>query len=336
MVNKASTDASSQFLASSRHNDVARKGENLEFPLPHGTHTNCMQSLNMASCPRMSKVTPCLTSPSEIERDKIGFVLPMQKQSSLIDAHCTLLRPRLHDTHTNRLDLYLTPSFPGSPSHLPQSSMHMNLSPAHDQSFSMKNLEQLWSRLLIKNSNDENVSYVTILVHPRATIAWNQMTYTPSLPLHLKPPSQTQPWRQTKGYVRVWCIMHPYQAPLVRQRNIQESFDSVMSPEHLPEAIFCFLNLSKVNFTLREEEPKLYIIMFSNPSLPFIMSVTYWARLGELEPMYRIKTTTARHQCITRSTMRTSRTMGVPNDYLNPNSSSMKLVVWNYQGTCVG
>ena len=103
MVNKASTDASSQFLASSRHIDVARKGENLEFPLPHGTHMDCMQSLNMANCPRMSKVTPCLTSPSEIERDKIGFVLPMQKQSSLTDAHGTLLRPRLHDTHTNRL-----------------------------------------------------------------------------------------------------------------------------------------------------------------------------------------------------------------------------------------
>nr|POE46374.1 hypothetical protein CFP56_55233 [Quercus suber] len=127
--------------------------------------------------------------------------------------------------------------------------------------------------------------------------------------------------------------MHPYQAPPIRQRNIQESFDSVMSPEHLPEAFFCFLDLSKVNIALREEEPKLYIIMFSNPSLPLIMSAMYWARLGELEPMYRIKTMTTRHQCITRSTVRTSRTLGVPNDYLNPNSSSMKLVAWNYQGT---
>ena len=126
--------------------------------------------------------------------------------------------------------------------------------------------------------------------------------------------------------------MHPYQALPVRQRNIQECSDSVMSMECLPEAIFRFLDLSEVNIALREEEPKLYIIMFSNPSLPLIVSATYWARLGELESMYRIKTMTTRHQCIIRSTVRTPRTLGVPNDYLNPNSSSMKLVPWNYQG----
>ncbi|KAL0002359.1 hypothetical protein SO802_016140 [Lithocarpus litseifolius] len=102
-VNKASTDASSRFLASSRHSDVVRKGENLELPLPYGTHTDCMQSSNLASCPRLSKVTPRLTSPSETERDKIGSVLLVQKQSSLTDAYGTLLQPRLHDTHTNRL-----------------------------------------------------------------------------------------------------------------------------------------------------------------------------------------------------------------------------------------
>ena len=76
-------------------------------------------------------------------------------------------------------------------------------------------------------------------------------------------------------------------------------------------------------------ELKLYIIMFSNTSLPYIMSVKHWARLGELEPMYRIKTTTARHQCSIWSTVRTLRTLGIPNDYLNPNSSSMKMIVWN-------
>ena len=79
-----------------------KKGENLELPLTHGTHTDCMQSSNMASCPRMTKVTPRLTSPSETERDKIGPVLPMLKHSSLTGAHGTLLRPRLHDTHINR------------------------------------------------------------------------------------------------------------------------------------------------------------------------------------------------------------------------------------------
>ena len=98
------------------------------------------------------------------------------------------------------------------------------------------------------------------------------------------------------------------------------------SLEPLPEAIFRFLDLSKINIALREEEPKLNIIMFSNPSLPFVMSVMHWERLGELDPMYCIKTTTARHQCLTRSTTRLPRTWGVPNDYLNPNTSLKKMI----------
>jgi len=59
---------------------------------------------------------------------------------------------------------------------------------------------------------------------------------------------------------------------------------------------------------MREDEPKLYIIMYSRPSLPFIVAVTHWARLGELEPMYRVKTTTTRHQCTARFVVRTPRT----------------------------
>ena len=73
------------------------------------------------------------------------------------------------------------------------------------------------------------------------------------------------------------------------------SSSSVDSSKQLPEAIFRFLDLSEINIALREEEPNLYIIMFSNLSLPFVVSVTHWERLGELEPMYRIKTTTTRH-----------------------------------------
>ena len=107
---------------------------------------------------------------------------------------------------------------------------------------------------------------------------------------------------------------------------MQEGSNNAMSPETLPKAIFRFLDLSEINLALREEEVKLYIIMFSNQSPPFIVSVTYWPRLGELEPMYRIKTMTATHQCITPTT-RTPRTFGrVTNDYLNPNTSSMKIV----------
>ena len=62
-------------------------------------------------------------------------------------------------------------------------------------------------------------------------------------------------------------------------------------------------------------------------------SVMYWPRVGELEPKYRIKMRTAIHQRITWSTTRTPRTLGrVLNDYLNPNTSSMKIVSWNCKG----
>ena len=81
--------------------------------------------------------------------------------------------------------------------------------------------------------------------------------------------------------------------------NMQEGSNTVMPPETLPEAIFHFLDLREINLALKEEEAKLYITMFSNQSLPFIMSITYWPRLGELEPMYRIKMMTTTHQCIT-------------------------------------
>nr|POE67366.1 hypothetical protein CFP56_60029 [Quercus suber] len=48
--------------------------------------------------------------------------------------------------------------------------------------------------------------------------------------------------------------------------------------------------------------------------------------------MYRIKTTTKHHQCPTRFVARTLRTSSVPNDYLNPHTSSMKMIAWNCQG----
>ena len=81
----------------------------------------------------------------------------------------------------------------------------------------------------------------------------------------------------------------------VWQWNAQENSTSVKSTERLPEAIFCFLDLSEINIALLKEVPKLHIIMYSNPSLPYIVSIMHWARLGELKPMYKIKTMTTRH-----------------------------------------
>ena len=46
---------------------------------------------------------------------------------------------------------------------------------------------------------------------------------------------------------------------------------------------------------MREDKPNLYIVMFSNRSVPFVVSKMHWARLGEVEALYRIKTTIARH-----------------------------------------
>ena len=83
---------------------------------------------------------------------------------------------------------------------------------------------------------------------------------------------------------------------------------------------------------MREDEPNLYIVMFSNRSLPFVVSDTHWARLSEMEALYRIKTTTARHQCLPPSTVRIPSTWGVPNESLTPFSSSMKMITWNCQG----
>ena len=123
--------------------------------------------------------------------------------------------------------------------------------------------------------------------------------------------------------------MHPYQAPTghsqappVRQRKKQAISSSVDFPNPLPAVIFRFLDLSKINLALREDKPNLYIIMFSNQSLPFVVSGTHRVKLDEVAPMYRIKTTTTKTPMIG----------GVPNDYLNPNTSSMKMIAWNCQG----
>ena len=83
-------------------------------------------------------------------------------------------------------------------------------------------------------------------------------------------------------HVQVCRSVHPYQAPVrhlraqaVRQRNTKVSSSSVDSPKQLLEDIFRFLDLREINIALREEEPNLYIIMFLNQSLPFVMFVMH-------------------------------------------------------------
>ena len=236
-------------------------------------------------------------------------------------------------------DLWHTPS-PQSNSTLPAThSMNSHSPTPQTQTQEMAKLEQIWSGLSLGRSEDETVSYVLIPVLPRMALAWNQMTQTPSLPMRLKPPPQPTPAQLPRTHVRVRHPVHPYQAPVghprappVRQRRTPTTSFNMNSTDPLPIAIFRFLDLGEINIALREEQSNLYIIMFLNQNLPFVESSTHWARLEEVAPMYRIKTTTARHRCLPPSAARAPMTGGTPNDYLNPYTSSMKMIAWNFQG----
>ena len=59
------------------------------------------------------------------------------------------------------------------------------------------------------------------------------------------------------------------------QRSIPMSFSSADSLDILPAAIFCFLDCGEINIAMQEDEPNLYIVIFSNRSLPFVMSGTH-------------------------------------------------------------
>lgn len=107
-------------------------------------------------------------------------------------------------------DLHFTPTHIGGPSHPPHNSMYRQNSLPHDRTLVMENLEQLWSHLSIGNTNEENVSYVCIPVDPRAAIAWNQLTQTPSMPLRLELPPQNHSRRLNRGHIRVRRSVHPY------------------------------------------------------------------------------------------------------------------------------
>ena len=96
--------------------------------------------------------------------------------------------------------------------------------------------------------------------------------------------------------------------------------------------VFRFLDRDEINIAMREDEPNLYIVMFSNRSLPFVVSGTHWARLGDVEALYRIMTTTVRHQCLPLPTAGNPSTWEAPNESLSPFSTSMKMIAWNCQG----
>ena len=143
----------------------------------------------------------------------------------------------------------------------------------------MADLEQIWSGLSLEHLHDETMSFVRIPVHPRTTMLWNQVSQTPSLLLQLEPPSHPPPSHRTRPHARVVRLGHPYSPPArtshvppVRQQSIPASSFNTESPDSLPATIFRFLDRSKINIAIREDEPNLYIVMFSNGSLPFVVS----------------------------------------------------------------
>ena len=237
-------------------------------------------------------------------------------------------------------DLCLTPTLQGNPYH--STIPHLNNQPPPHQAYEqeMENLEKLWSGLSLEQTLDGTVSYVRIPVHPRTAMNWNQVTQTPSLPLRLDPPPHSNPYRSHRSHVRVHRSSHPYhtqarrtQASSVKQRSIPVSSSNADTPDILPAAIFRFLDRGEINIAMREDEPNLYIVMFSNRSLPFVVSGTHWARIGDVEALYRIMTTTARHQCLPLPTAGNPSTWEAPNESLSPFSTSMKMIAWNCQGT---
>ena len=192
-------------------------------------------------------------------------------------------------------DLRLTPTPQDTPPFSNIPLMHNHSPPLQAYEQEMENLGKLWSGLSLEQTLEGIVSYVRIPVHPRIAMNWNLATQTPSLPLRLDPPPHSNPHRSHRSHVRVNKSSHPYhtqarrtQASLVRQRNIQVSSSSADSPDILPAAIFRFLDRGEINIALREDEPNLYIVMFSSRSLPFVVSATHWTRLGDVEALYRI------------------------------------------------
>ena len=70
----------------------------------------------------------------------------------------------------------------------------------HEQAREMEALEQIWSGLSLEHSK-ETVSYVRIPVHPRTTMAWNQVTQTPGLPMRLEPPPSPNHYQMPRTHV---------------------------------------------------------------------------------------------------------------------------------------
>ena len=122
-------------------------------------------------------------------------VQPFTHMAPLFDQDSTTPTP-------TDLDLQLSLSPMGSPHHPSLNPMPMQLSPPHDHPLPLDHLNQLMNCLSIKTTNNEEVTYVRIPIHPWTLFAWNQMTKTPNLPLWLDSSTHRRHRRNFKGHAQ--------------------------------------------------------------------------------------------------------------------------------------
>ena len=259
-------------------------GENHVLLKPRESSKETMQATHMNTYPPFNPIS--YTSQALHHSNHIRPPTPHgPSQTTLQHTNGSLIKPTILNSHSNRPwspSNSQPPKQPKSPNYSNHAHTFNYPPPPLNQAQEMAILEQIWNGLSLGRSNNETVSYVHIPVHPWATMALNEVAHTTSLPIRLEPPPQSNPYHMPRTHVRVCHSVHPYLAPVgylrtpaVKQRNTQASSSNVASLELLLKAIFLFLDLNKINIALREEESKLYIIVFSNQSLRFVVSATH-------------------------------------------------------------
>lgn len=163
-----------------RPKEVEDNGKSSNLLLPPHIHMDSMHEITKEESPQHSHArlrTPQSFTPQLV--NNLTPVLLSTKQSIII------FRPKLHNTNTNRPEapaITLTNGESSSPNMNPMP--RQTLSPSRTLT-PLDHLNYLMSCLSIETSNNKEVKYVRIPIHPRTWVAWNQMTQTPSLPLRV-------------------------------------------------------------------------------------------------------------------------------------------------------
>lgn len=129
---------------------------------------------------------------------------------------------------------------------------------------------------------------------PNMMISWNSVTETNKLQLtRIQALSHLALRRKEEAQAR---RSNPY---LRNKQNLNENLtpssnvangnsDSGTSPLicQLPATNFWFINLGEITFKLQENVTSLCTMSFSQRSLPFLATSTYWPKLGNQEALF--------------------------------------------------